>query len=182
MRGAVLNRISIVGSPGAGKSTLARALSEGRGRDWIELDRLYHMPGWTPRDREELRADVAQRLQAPRWVVDGNYRSSVQDLVWAEAETVVWLDLPRRVVLPALLGRSLWRGALRQELWNGNRERLLNLAHPDPEENIFLWGVTRFARYRERYLEAMMDPRWAHLQFIRLRSRAEVASFLGAAG
>ena len=38
-----------------------------------------------------------------RWVIDGNYTSQVKDLVWARADTVVWLDLPRRTVMRRII-------------------------------------------------------------------------------
>ena len=60
------------------------------------------------------------------WVVDGNY-SAVRDLVWDRADTVVWLDLPRLVVVRRITTRSIRRVVRREELWNGNRERWRNL-------------------------------------------------------
>ena len=38
------------------------------------------------------------------------------------ADTVVWLDLPLRVCMRRLWGRTLPRIRNREELWNGNRE------------------------------------------------------------
>jgi adenylate kinase family enzyme len=174
-----MQRFSLVGPPGAGKTTLASALAGALDLHHVELDRHYHLPGWTPCDRKVFRATVQGQLSAhPRWIVDGNYNSSVQDIVWARAEAVVWLDLPRRVVLPALLSRTLRRGLRGEELWNGNRERPWQILDPRPEENIVLWCLTRYAEYRARYLAAMTDPAWSHLRFFRLRSRAEVAAFV----
>lgn len=167
-------RISIVGSPGSGKTTLARALAAQLGGQHIELDSLFHLPGWQSRDRDAFRDLVRQQTDTPCWVADGNYGSVVQDIVWTCADTVVWLDLPRRTVLPALLGRTLWRGALSVELYNGNRERLLSLFDPRPEENIFLWGVTNFQKYRRHYADAMAEPQWGHIRFLRFTSRQEV--------
>ena len=48
-------RVAIIGSSGSGKSTLARRLRDERGYAWLELDRVHHMAGWTPRpEGEEL--------------------------------------------------------------------------------------------------------------------------------
>ena len=176
-----MRRISVVGLPGSGKSTLSRDLAARWGLTWIELDSLYHQAHWTPRDRTEFRADLGQRLAAAApqgWVVDGNYSAVVPELVWPQADTVVWLDLPRRTVFPALLGRTLYRGALRVELWNGNTERLSQIFRLRPEDNLLLWAATNHPKYRRRYAESMMDPAWAHLRFLRLCSRTEVARLL----
>ena len=105
-------------------------------------------------------------------------RSKVQDLVWEHADTVVWLDLPRRVVFPALILRTLRRGLGAQTLWNGNVERPFQLLLPRAEDNILLWAIRHFPVYRERYQAAISDPSWSRLQFVRLRSRTEVTRFL----
>ena len=88
---------------------------------WVELDAIYHQAGWQPLPVEEFRARVVAAIAADGWVVDGNY-SAVQDLVWARADTVIWLDLPRWRVMGQLIWRSVNRAALGTRLWNGNRE------------------------------------------------------------
>ena len=174
-----MQRVSVVGCSGAGKTTLARELAARHGLEHVELDALHHEPGWRPRPRDDLRGLVLERLAAPRWVVDGNYRSQVQDLVWPLADTVVWLDLPRFTVMRAIVLRTLRRIVRREELWNGNRERWANFFDPRPEENVILWAWTHHPLYRAQYTAAAADPEHAHLRFVRLRSREAVRRFLG---
>jgi adenylate kinase family enzyme len=111
------------------------------------------------------------------WVVDGNY-GAVRDIVWQRADTIVWVDPPRRQVMRQVIWRTVSRTARRAELWNGNREHWSNLLSADPERSIIAWAWTRHRIYRERYQQAQADPASAHLEFIRLRSRAEAAAFL----
>src|SRR3546814_13448706 len=73
-----LFRSSVVGVPGAGKSTVGRELARRLGSRFVELDSIHHQPGWTPLPREPFRARVAEELEADTWVVDGNY-SAVQE-------------------------------------------------------------------------------------------------------
>ncbi len=143
----------------------------------VELDSIYHQPGWTPLADEEYRARVAEATAAPRWVVDGNY-SVVQDIVWGKADTVVWFDLSYATVLARTIRRTVRRTATREELWNGNREPFSNLWSLNPEKSIIAWAATRHGVYRRRYTEAEIDPQWAHLRFVRLRSQAEAEGFL----
>ena len=172
-----MQRVSVVGNSGSGKTTLARALGRAMGVPHLELDGIYHQPNWEPLDRDEFRRRVGEFIAAGRWVIDGNY-SAVRDLVWARADTVVWLDLPRRRVMRQLLWRTIRRGALRRELWNGNREQLASLFKADPQESIVRWAWTRHHAYRERYLTASRDPANAHLTFVRVRSSRDTAALL----
>ncbi len=161
-----------------GREDDARALAYRLGAEHVELDAIFHRPGWTPLPLAEFRARLTQRLGATRWITDGNYDSSVQDIVLARADTVVWLDLPRPAVMRAVIGRTLRRVIRRQELWNGNRERWSNLCDPRPKQNIILWSFTRHAKYRATYERKSADPAFAHIHWHRLRSRREVDRFL----
>ena len=167
----------MVGNSGAGKSTVAASLARVLGAVFLELDSLQHQAGWTPLPVADFRARVAAVTEGERWVIDGNY-SRVQDLVWARADTVVWLDLPRRTVMRRVIWRTLRRVGGRVELWNGNRERWRNFFALDKEESVIVWAWQAHASNRARYEAAMADPVNAHLRFIRLRSPAEVSRFL----
>lgn len=167
----------MVGNSGSGKSTIARSLAARLDVVWVELDSIYHQPGWQPLPTDEFRARVADAVAADGWVVDGNY-SAVRDLVWARADTVVWVDPPHRTVMRRIIWRSLRRAVLRTTLWNGNHERWRNLFTTNPEDSVIAWAWQRHKIYRDRYLAASRNPRWAHLRFIRIRSRAEVRRLL----
>ena len=174
-------RISVVGNSGSGKTTVARAIAGALGVPHLELDAVFHQPGWQPLDTEEFRRVVSDftdaETNADGWVVDGNY-SRVRDIVWGRADTVVWVDPPRHRVMRQLVARTLRRMATGAELWNGNREQWRFLFKLDPEESIILWAWTRHGTYRQRYLAAQSEPENAHLTFVRLRTQAETAALL----
>jgi hypothetical protein len=143
----------------------------------VELDSIYHQPGWTPLGDADFRARVAEAVAAVGWVVDGNY-SVVREIVWGRADTVVWFDLPYATVLARTVRRTVRRALTRQELWNGNKEPLSNLWSLNPEKSIIAWAATRHGVYRRRYAVAERDPRWADLRFVRLRTQAEADGFV----
>ena len=147
----------------------------------MELDSIYHQPGWTPLSDEEFRARVTDATEPEAWVVDGNY-SVIQDITWSRADTVVWFDLPYLTVMARTIRRTIRRVITREELWNGNREPLSNLWSLKPEKSIIAWTATRHRVYQRRYREAQADPRWAGLHFVRLRSQAEADAFLEGVG
>lgn len=173
-------RISVVGTSGSGKTTWAKRIADRLAVPFVELDAINHQPGWTPLDRNEFRRRIAELADTDAWVIDGNYRSVVGEVIWKRADTVVWLDPPRWVVMRQIVGRTLRRMATREELWNGNREQFRTLLRREPEENIILWAWTRHHAYRELYEAAMTDPAFADLQFVRLRSHAEATAWLEA--
>jgi len=108
--------------------------------------------------------------------------STVQDIVWARADTVIVLDLPRSLVMRRVARRTLGRLLLRRELWNGNREPWSNVLSVDPQRSILAWAWTRHHTYQERFAQAQVDPANAHLQFLVLHSRRDVRSVVAAAG
>jgi adenylate kinase family enzyme len=173
-----MERISVIGSSGSGKSTMARTLADLLDLPYLELDSVFHQPGWERKPDDEFRAEVSAFVAGDRWVVDGNYTShGVAQLVWPRADTIVWLDPPRRVVMGRIVRRTLRRVATRQHLWNGNRETWSNLFRRDPDKNIILWAWTRFRPVRERYETVLEDGSWDHLTVVRLRRRREVRAF-----
>jgi adenylate kinase family enzyme len=132
-----LSRVIVHGSSGSGKSTFSTALASVLGVACLELDGLYQQPNWTPLELEEFRTRVQTFVEQPRWIVDGNY-SQVRDILWPRATTIVFIDLPRRVVMTRVTKRTTLRVVKRERLWNGNRESWRNALSRDPMRNIIL--------------------------------------------
>ncbi len=80
----------MVGSGGAGKSTLAREIGQRTGIPVIHLDQHFWKPGWVETPAEEWRAMQNDLLAADCWIVDGNYGGTF-DVRFARADTVVVL-------------------------------------------------------------------------------------------
>lgn len=174
-----MRRISVVGSSGSGKTTAARAIAGKLGYPCLELDSVYHLPDWTPLPDVEFLEAVGEFAARDRWVIDGNYTSvGVLDLVWKHADTVVWIDVPKRTAMRQVIWRAVTRATTGEELWNSNRERWRNLFKWRPEENIVRWTWTRFDHVREKYEKRMSDPAWGDLDYIRLKSRSEISDFV----
>ncbi len=174
-----MERVAIVGSPGSGKTTLGRALADRLGARFVELDGLHHRPNWEEAPTAEMRAAVAEALDTDRWVVDGNYRTTA-DLTQMQADTIVWLDLPRATVTWRVTWRSVRRVATREQLWSGNRESLRRLVSRDPETSIAVWTWTQWPKYQERYTAQLDEKIWAHADVYRLRSQREIDAWLAA--
>jgi adenylate kinase family enzyme len=172
-------RIAVYGPSGSGKTTLARRLSERLAVPYIELDALFHQPGWQPAPRDEFRAKVAAALVAnpDGWVVDGNY-SSARDIVLAEADTAVWIRLPFWRVYPRLVTRTLRRAATRELLWGTNRERWRDVVGRD---SMLVWGIRHWRRHHEG-MRASLAARPPGQRLIVVRSPGQVEALVDAAG
>jgi adenylate kinase family enzyme len=99
-----MRRILVIGSPGAGKSTLARSLAARLELPLIHLDREYFGPGWAIPAKPQWRERVARLAAQPEWVMEGNY-SSTFDIRVPRATVIVWLDIPRWRCLLSVLWR-----------------------------------------------------------------------------
>ena len=97
----------------------------------------------------------------------GNY-SDVRPLVWARADTVVWLDYPLALCFYRLCRRTWARVQTQEELWGGNREswrtQLLT------RDSLLLYTLRTHRRRRRELAAQLADPAYAHLTLVRLRS------------
>lgn len=167
-----MRRVAIIATAsGCGKTTFGRALAARLGVPFHELDAVHWRPGWREARPDELRRRVEPIVGGDAWVIDGSYRGKLGDLVLETADTVVWLDLPRRVWLPRLVRRTLRRVILREELWNGNRESLRNALVG--RDSLFGYALRTAPRRRQRYPRELAQYRVA-----RLRTKAQVNAFL----
>jgi adenylate kinase family enzyme len=170
-----VRRVSVAGVSGSGKTTFGRALAERLGVPYVELDALYHGPNWTETPTEDFRARVQAAIDAAPdgWVVDGNYRPKVEDIVLAQADMFVWLEPPLRVSLGRLARRTWRRWRRREELWHGNRELLRNMVGL---EGLFAWTVRSYFGHRRDIPPAL--ARNPHLRVVHLRSARDASAFI----
>jgi adenylate kinase family enzyme len=171
-----LTRVVVQGASGSGKTSLAVAIASALGAAHLELDGLYQQANWTPLDLEEFRSQVQRFVERPRWVVDGNY-SHVRDILWPLATTIVFIDLPKRVVMTRVIKRTILRIARREQLWNGNRESWRNALSRDPTRNIILWSWNSHARYHDEVPRDARDAIGAERVIVLTSARA-VGHFL----
>jgi adenylate kinase family enzyme len=153
-----MRRILIIGSPGAGKSTLSRRLAERLDLPLIHLDREYFGPGWTETGREVWRQRAGELAARPAWVMDGNY-SSTFDLRVPRATDIVWLDVPRWKCLLRVCFRVIrhW-GEARPDVGPGCPERF------DWSFMRWIWNYRkRMGIKTERMMESIRPPQRVHI-------------------
>jgi adenylate kinase family enzyme len=157
----------VIGSGGAGKSTLARRMAAITGLPLICLDLHYWGPGWVPTPQPAWDTKIARLLSEDTWIMDGNYGRTLSTRL-ADCDTIVFLDVPRLL--------CLWRLFKRRFGGDGRPDR-----PPGCEERL-TWGFVRWVwEYRARRRPEILRQ-FAALQstkqVIVLKNGREVERFL----
>jgi adenylate kinase family enzyme len=165
-------RVLVAGTSGSGKTTLAGRIAVTVGARHTEIDALYHGPNWTPRDNFML--DVAAFVAQPTWVTEWQY-GKARPLLLRRADLLVWLDLPRVVVMRRVVRRTAQRRISRTVLWNGNLEPPLSTFFTD-RDHIVRWAWRTHHENAQRVAAAVTAR--ADLSVVRLRSQRDVDAWL----
>jgi adenylate kinase family enzyme len=164
-----MRKVLVIGSGGAGKSTVAKRLGELLKLEVIHLDSLYWSAGWVEMPKAEWQRAVEELLNRKAWIIDGNYSGTLQMRLEA-CDTVIFLDMSRLICLWRLLKRAvLYRNESRPDMADGCPEKL-NL-----EFIRWVWGYPE--RTRPKFIE-LLENSAGNKQVIWLRSRTEVERFL----
>jgi adenylate kinase family enzyme len=166
-----VRRVLILGTGGAGKSTLAVRVGARLRLPVIHLDQHFWNAGWVPTPPDEWRNVVSELVARPCWVIDGNYAGTL-DMRLPRADLVVFLDLPRRVAMTRVIRRWLGsRGRSRSDMAAGCPE------HFDAE---FLWWVWRFPRTSRPEVIALLRRYRAPQTTVRLAGQRQIDRWLEA--
>jgi adenylate kinase family enzyme len=162
-----MQRVAVVGSGGAGKSTFSRELGRCCGLPVIHLDRYYWRPRWTPTPTDEWRRTTTELAAGDRWVIDGNYGGSL-DIRLARADTVIILAFSRWRCLVRVLRR-----------WWANRGRAVQSdGCPECFDWQFLRWVWRYPIDSRPLLDAALAQCASQIRVIEFASPAAARSFL----
>jgi len=162
-----MDRIAIIGCGGSGKTTLSRKLAEGLRAPMTHLDGLYYDSDWNTLPPEKFAALQETLVAEPRWVIDGNYASTLP-IRLQRADTVIFLDLPPIVCLWGILQRRYqYRGGQHTE------QGVFDRIH---------WGFIRYILgYRRQMrpkVHALIAEHATHARIITFTSRRAVRHYL----
>lgn len=133
-------RVAVIGVPGAGKSTVSRALGEILGLTVTHLDALFWQPNWQETPLADWITRQQELVNGPCWLIDGSYNRTLA-IRLERADLVVFLDFSTWQCLWRV-GKRWWayRGRIRPDVAAGCKERI------DLEFLRFVWSYRRRKR------------------------------------
>lgn len=159
-------RMVVIGTTSTGKSTLAEKIANRLDIDFIELDALHWEPNWQEAPLEVFRERVRRAIRSKRWIVAGNYHV-VRDLIWPEAEAIIWLDYSLWRIFCQLTLRTFKRWWTQELIWGTNREALWVHFKLWSQESLFHWLFKTYWRRKRETPEILKLPEHRHLRLFR---------------
>lgn len=157
-----MDRVLVIGCPGAGKSTFSRKLAAVTGLPLHYLDMIWHKPDRTNVSTEEFDRRLNETMRSPRWIIDGNYLRTLP-LRLGHCDTVFFLDYPTDVCMAGALDRI---GRPRPDMpWT----------ETEPDEEFLAWIRGFHTEQRPQIIDLLASFSG---QVIRFRTRSEADAFI----
>jgi adenylate kinase family enzyme len=164
---SALNKIAIIGCGGSGKTHLANRLAQCLNLPVTHLDSVFYDQRWNPLPPEQFAALQHDLVATPRWLIEGNYASTLP-IRLAACDAVVFLDVPAATCLLGIAQRR-WRYRGGQHTRDGVYDRITWS---------FIKYILSYRRHMRPRVRALLQERGANVQLVILTSRRQVARFV----
>jgi adenylate kinase family enzyme len=120
-----MKKVAILGSPGTGKTTFSIELAKKTNLPIIHLDFYHHQLKYNYyNDLEAWIARVESLIKQRKWIMDGNYNSTLIKRCDA-ADTIIFFDYSRMLSIYRVLKRRLqYRNKKRQDMPDDWKEKV----------------------------------------------------------
>jgi adenylate kinase family enzyme len=162
-----MDKIAIIGCGGSGKTHLANQLAAALDLPLTHLDAEYYDRHWKPLPQDEFAARQHDLVAGPRWLIEGNYASTLP-IRLAACDIVIFLDLPARTCLLGIAQRR-WRYRGGQHTQDGVFDRITWS---------FVKYILGYRRQMRPRIRALMTEHGTKAHLVTLTSRRQAARFL----
>jgi len=159
-----MKKVIVIGCPGSGKTTFAEKLNNCTGLPLYYLDAIWHKPDKTHITREEYDERLAEIFTAPEWIIDGNYKRTIEARL-KQCDTVFLFDLPTETCL---------KGAT-ERIGKGRYDLPWIETELDPEFRKF---IEEFSEKTLPYIYELIDKYKAEKQVVVFKSRKEADEYI----
>ena len=117
------NKISIIGGPGSGKTTLSNILAKEYNLPVTHLDGIHHLKNWKVRDKAERDKIILDIVSKNKWILDGTYKDTLKQRL-ENSDFIIWLDYSTITQLKGIIKRYLKNPGKEKKEIPGCKERL----------------------------------------------------------
>ncbi len=138
-----IQRITVLGNSGTGKTTLAKKLSHRLNYPHLSLDSIYWQPNWKNASSHQFNNDVLTFMKNNQcFVIDGNYMNSASfEARLKFSDTIIILDYPINIAIKGIFERETeYKHRHRSDMAEGciesvDQEFLHYVYHFEPKNN-----------------------------------------------
>lgn len=165
------SKILVVGSPGAGKSTLAEAVAYRLALPYAGINGYRWQTDWKPTPPSRYNRLVDMVLNQAAWVMDDCMQERAAE-IWPQADVVIWLDYSLSLVLSRITRRNLGWWMSGKYIWGANQMTLRRAVggileatreYGQTRRRIELLFLERDPSRRMRFTEPQQETQWLRL-------------------
>lgn len=165
-----MQRVTIIGNGGAGKSTLAVSLGKATGLPVYHLDRYIWLPNMEAVSESAFTDAHNEILAREEWLIEGmGYDSTIEDR-FVRSDTIIYIDFPIAIHFRWAVKRSVKSVFVKPEGWADGVQPIAKLGY------VFriIWNVHKKTR---PYILSLLSRYGSNRVIHHLRSPEELGQF-----
>lgn len=161
-------KIVILGSAGSGKTTLANYIAKKTGIEVVHLDKVFWLPNWEVRPKEDWTSIMEELVQKESWIMDGNYINTLKTRL-ENADLVIMLDIKTSICVLSVIYRTfIGHFKRRKDLSDGCKD-----AFDEKFKDFIEWTKMFKTAYFPKLIDLCMKHENIDLKLFRTRKSAK---------